>query len=88
MLAHELQRVVVGRRHPEHQTLQTVHFVHVVRHLCDTEQEARQAPAAASEPSLISHRLHEQLLPNLVGSCSHEPSTSLKGGHTLNVYVW
>ena len=39
MATHELQRVVVGRRHVEHQTLQTIHFVHVVRHLCSTERE-------------------------------------------------
>lgn len=40
MPAHELQRVVVRRRHVEHQTLQSIHFVHVVWHFCDTEREA------------------------------------------------
>lgn len=28
--AHELQRVVVWRRHVEHQTLQAIDFVHIV----------------------------------------------------------
>lgn len=39
MATHEPQRVVVGRRHVEHQTLETVHLVHVVRHLCKTNQQ-------------------------------------------------
>lgn len=34
MATHELQRVVVGRRHAEHQTLEPVHLVHEVGHLC------------------------------------------------------
>lgn len=38
MATHELQCVMVWRRHAEHQTLQTIHFVHVVRHLCNTER--------------------------------------------------
>lgn len=36
MATHELQCVMVWRRYVEHQTLETIHFVHVVRHLCST----------------------------------------------------
>lgn len=39
MATHKFQRVMVRRRHAEHQTLQSVHFVHVVRHLCKTNQQ-------------------------------------------------
>lgn len=39
MATHELQRVMVGRRHAEHQTLQPIHFVHVVRHLCGGDSD-------------------------------------------------
>lgn len=39
MPTHELQRVVVWRRHVEHQTLETIHFFHVIWHLCKTQRE-------------------------------------------------
>lgn len=38
MATHEQQCVMVWWRHVEHQTLQTIHFVHVVWHLCNKEQ--------------------------------------------------
>lgn len=74
MATHELQCVVVGRRHAEHQTLQPIHFVHVVRHLCRGDSDTCHISAEARSARI--YFTCENLI-DIHQVSSHEPISNL-----------
>lgn len=74
MATYELQRVMVGRRHAEHQTLQPIHFVHVVRHLCRGDSDT--CHISAESHSVCIYFTRENLI-DIHQVLSHEPISNL-----------
>ena len=74
----ELQRVMVGRRDVEHQTLETLHSVPVVRHLCKHTRSSQ--PNWGSTGGWMDGELDSDIMFSLL----FQPCT----GHVFFIYIY